>query len=88
MNKADLVEKAAAAAGLTKTETAKALEAINATIVAAVKAGDKVTLVGFGTYSSVSRAARTGRNPQTGAALKISAKKSGKFTPGKDLKDL
>ena len=50
--------------------------------------GDKITLVGFGTFSAVTRAARTGRNPQTGKAIKIAAKTNGKFTPGKSLKDL
>ena len=53
-----------------------------------VKAGDKVTLTGFGTFSAVTRAARTGRNPATGQELHIAAKTSGKFSPGKDLKDL
>lgn len=53
-----------------------------------LKAGDKVNLVGFGTFSAVTRAAHTGRNPQTGAAIKIAAKTNGKFTPGKDMKDL
>ena len=88
MKKADLVAKMAAAAGITKVQAEKALNGFIAETTAAIKAGDKVTLVGFGTFSSVTRKARTGRNPQTGKAIKIAAKTSGKFTPGKALKDL
>ncbi len=88
MKKADLVAKMAVAAGITKVQAEKALNGFIAETTAAIKAGDKVTLVGFGTFSSVTRKARTGRNPQTGKAIKIAAKTSGKFTPGKALKDL
>lgn len=88
MKKADLVAKIAEAAGITKVQAEKALASFITETTAAVKAGDKVTLVGFGTFSSVTRKARTGRNPQTGKAIKIAAKTSGKFTPGKALKDL
>ncbi|OHB33204.1 MAG: DNA-binding protein HU [Desulfuromonadaceae bacterium GWB2_53_15] len=88
MKKADLVAKMAEAAGLTKTQAEKALNGFIVETTAALKAGDKVTLVGFGTFSAVTRKARTGRNPQTGKALKIAAKTSGKFSPGKSLKDL
>ncbi|NVN93623.1 MAG: HU family DNA-binding protein [Desulfuromonadales bacterium] len=56
--------------------------------ITALKAGDKNTLIGFGTFSATTRAARTGRNPQTGKEMKIAAKTNGKFTPGKALKDL
>jgi DNA-binding protein HU-beta len=88
MNKSDLVAKIAEGAALTKVQAEKALNVFIAETTAALKAGDKITLVGFGTFSAVSRAARTGRNPQTGKAIKIAAKTNGKFTPGKALKDL
>lgn len=88
MNKSDLVAKIAESAELTKAQAEKALNSFIAETTAALKAGDKITLVGFGTFSAVTRAARTGRNPQTGKALKIAAKTNGKFTPGKALKDL
>jgi DNA-binding protein HU-beta len=88
MTKVELVAKIAEDAGLTKVDAEKALNSFVAATTAAIKAGDKVTLVGFGTFSAVTRAARTGRNPQTGKAIKIEAKTNGKFTPGKALKDL
>ena len=88
MNKTDLIARIAEGAELTKTQAEKALNSFIAATVTALKAGDKITLVGFGTFSAVTRAARTGRNPQTGKALKIAAKTNGKFTPGKSLKDL
>jgi DNA-binding protein HU-beta len=88
MNKSDLVAKIAAGAELTKVQAEKALNSFIAETTAALKAGDKITLVGFGTFSAVTRAARTGRNPQTGKAIKIAAKTNGKFSPGKSLKDL
>jgi DNA-binding protein HU-beta len=88
MTKVELVAKIAEAAGLTKVQAEKALNGFIAATTAAIKGGDKVTLVGFGTFSAVTRAARTGRNPQTGKAIKIAAKTNGKFTPGKALKDL
>ena len=88
MNKSDLIDKIAAGAGLTKVQAEKAVNSFIAETTAALKAGDKLTLVGFGTFSAVARAARTGRNPQTGKAIKIAAKTNGKFTPGKALKDL
>ena len=88
MNKSDLVAKIAEGAELTKAEAEKALSVFIAETIAALKAGDKITLIGFGTFSAVDRAARTGRNPQTGQAIKIAAKTNGKFTPGKALKDL
>ncbi len=88
MTKAELVAQIAEDAGLTKVQAEKALNSFIESITAALKAGDKVSLIGFGTFSSITRAARTGRNPQTGAAIKIPAKTSGKFSPGKELKDL
>ena len=88
MTKTELAAKIAAGAELTKVQAEKALNCFIAETIAAIKAGDKITLVGFGTFSAVTRAARTGRNPQTGKALKIAAKTNGKFTPAKALKDL
>ena len=88
MNKTELVAKIAEGAELTKAQAEKAVNSFIAETIAALKAGDKITLVGFGTFSAVTRAARTGRNPQTGKALKIAEKTNGKFTPGKALKDL
>jgi len=88
MNKSDLVAKIAEGAELTKAQAEKALSVFIAETIAALKAGDKITLIGFGTFSAVDRAARIGRNPQTGKAIKIAAKTNGKFTPGKALKDL
>lgn len=88
MTKAELVAKIAADAELTKVQAQKALNSFIAATTTALKAGDKVTLVGFGTFSAVNRAARIGRNPQTGKEIKIAAKTNGKFAPGKALKDL
>lgn len=88
MTKAELVEKIAEAAELKKAQAEKALNSFIAVTTAAIKAGEKVTLVGFGTFSAVTRAARIGRNPQTGKELKIAAKTNAKFSPGKALKDL
>lgn len=88
MNKTELVAKIAEGAELTKVQAEKALNSFIAATTAALKAGDKITLVGFGTFSAVTRAARTGRNPQTGKPMKIASKTNGKFSPGKALKDL
>ena len=88
MNKSELVAKIAEGAELTKVQAEKALNCFIAATTAALKAGDKIALVGFGTFSAVTRAARTGRNPQTGKPLKIAEKTNGKFSPGKALKDL
>lgn len=88
MTKAELVSKIAVAADITKAAAEKALGSFVDAVTEAVKAGDKVTLVGFGTFSSVTRAARTGRNPQTGKSIKIAERTNGKFSPGKNLKNL
>lgn len=88
MNKADLVAKIAEEAGLTKAAAEKALASFTGAVEGALKVGDKVTLIGFGTFSAVTRKARTGRNPQTGKPIKIAAKTSGKFSPGAALKDI
>ena len=87
MNKSDLVSAVATAAGLTKSDADKAVESVFNAITAALKAGDDVRLVGFGSFSVTNRAAKTGRNPRTGAEIKISASKAPKFSAGKSLKD-
>lgn len=85
MNKAELVAKLAEDAGITKTQANDVLNSFVEAITKTLKSGDKVTLVGFGTFSVSKRAARTGRNPQTGAAIKIKAKKVARFKAGKEL---
>ena len=86
MNKEELITEVAKTT-CTKAEAGKALNAVIEAIKKALKKGDKVTLIGFGTFSVTKRAARTGRNPQTGKPIKIAAKKVPKFTAGKALKD-
>ncbi|TDQ44727.1 HU family DNA-binding protein [Tepidicella xavieri] len=87
MNKAELVEHIASSADLSKAAAARALEATIQAISTTLKKGGTVSLVGFGSFSVAKRAARTGRNPRTGAAIKIKAAKIPKFRPGKALKD-
>ncbi len=87
MNKADLVSKVAELANLTKADSDKAVDATFAAITAALKAGDDVRVVGFGSFSVSARAAREGRNPSTGATIAIPAGKAPKFSAGKGLKD-
>jgi DNA-binding protein HU-beta len=86
LNKGDLVEKIAKESCITKSKAEAAFNSLIGGIVASLKKGQKVTLVGFGTFSVAKRKARTGRNPQTGAPIKIAAHKVPKFTPGSDLK--
>jgi len=86
MNKSELIEAVAKSAELTKADAERALNATIETVVKAVAEGDSVTLVGFGTFKSVKRAARTGRNPATGAVLNIAASTSPKFTAGATFK--
>ncbi len=86
MNKADIVDKISAEADITKSQAETAFSSIIETISNALKTEGKVTLVGFGSFAVTERAARTGRNPQTGAALDIPAASAVKFTPGKELK--
>ena len=86
MNKSDLIEALAARTKLSKAATGDALDALIDIITSAVAKGDDVALVGFGTFKSAKRAARTGRNPQTGAALKIAAATVPKFTAGATFK--
>lgn len=87
MTKAELIEKIAGGAGLSKAQASRALEATLDAIKAALKKGQKVTLVGFGTFSVSKRKARKGRNPQTGEEIKIPAMKVPRFTAGKAFKD-
>ncbi len=87
MNKTELVSAVAAKAGLSKKDAEAAVNATVAAITDALKANDKVALVGFGTFEVRARAARMGKNPQTGAAIKIAASKVPAFKAGKALKD-
>ncbi|MDP3636784.1 MAG: HU family DNA-binding protein [Azonexus sp.] len=86
MNKSELVEVAAKEAGVTKAAADKVLSAIVGAVVQTVAKGESVTLVGFGTFKSAQRAARTGKNPKTGATLKILATTVPKFTAGTAFK--
>lgn len=87
MNKSELIDRIAEAATLTKADAGRALDATVGAVTAALKSGDAVTLVGFGTFAVKERAARTGRNPQTGKEIQISASKTPSFKAGKSLKD-
>jgi DNA-binding protein HU-beta len=87
MNKQDLSAAVADSTSLTKADSTKAVDAIFDVITQALKRGDDVRLAGFGTFRVAKRAARTGRNPQTGAAINIPASKQPKFSAGKGLKD-
>ena len=87
MNKAELIQAIAEKSGLTKKDAEVALAAVLDSVKDALKAGDKVSLVGFGTFSVKERAARMGKNPQTGAAIEIAACKGPAFAAGKALKD-
>jgi len=87
VTKVELINAMAEKAGLSKADAEKALKAFTDAITEALKAGDKVALVGFGTFSVGERAARTGQNPQTGEKITIKASKAPKFKAGKMLKD-
>lgn len=87
MNKSELIEKVAASADIPKAVAGRALDAVVESITEALKEGDSVVLVGFGTFAVKERAARTGRNPQTGAEIQIAAAKVPGFKAGKALKD-
>ena len=87
MNKSELVAAIAEKAELSKKDAEKAVKAFTDTVAEQLKAGEKIQLVGFGTFEVAERAARTGKNPQTGAAIKIPASKAPKFKAGKALKD-
>lgn len=86
LNKGDLLGKIANEARLTKSQSEAAFNSLVRAITSALKKGQKVTIVGFGTFSVAKRKARAGRNPQTGAVIKIAARKVPKFTPGSGLK--
>jgi DNA-binding protein HU-beta len=86
MNKSDLIDKVAAASKITKVQAATAIDSMIIGVTGALKKGDRVTLVGFGTFSVSQRKARNGRNPQTGAVIKIAARKVARFLPGLELK--
>ncbi len=87
MNKSQLIDSMASKSGLTKADSKKALEAFIDSTSDALKAGDKLSLVGFGSFTVNQRNARTGRNPQTGKEIQIKAKKVVKFKPGSELAD-
>jgi DNA-binding protein HU-beta len=87
MNKTELVNAVAEKAGLTKKDAAKAVDAVLGAVTETLSKGDKVQLVGFGNFEVRERAARTGRNPQTGKEIKIPATKVPAFKPGKALKE-
>jgi len=87
MNKAELITKIADDAGISKAAAERALASFIEGVTMALKKGKKVSLVGFGTFSVSERAARTGRNPRTGATIKIASSRIPKFKPGKGLKD-
>jgi nucleoid DNA-binding protein len=86
LNKGDLVGKIANDTGITKSQAEAAFNSLVGAVTSALKKGQKVTIVGFGSWSVAKRKARAGRNPQTGAVIKIAARKVPKFTPGSDLK--
>ncbi len=87
MNKSELIDAIAADAGLSKADAGKSLDATLGAVTGALKNGDTVSLVGFGTFQVKGRAARTGRNPQTGATIQIAAAQVPGFKAGKALKD-
>lgn len=87
MNKAELIDAMASNAGISKADAKRALDAFVDTTAGALKKGDRISLVGFGSFSVSKRAARTGRNPQTGKEIKIAAKNVVRFKAGSDLQD-
>jgi DNA-binding protein HU-beta len=87
MNKAELIDKISADAGITKAQANEAIDSFTSAVIATLKKGDRVSLVGFGTFSVSARAARNGRNPQTGATIKIKASKVPKFKAGKGFSE-
>ena len=87
MNKAELVEEVSSKVGITKKDAGKVVDAVTETITNTLKKGEKVTLVGFGTFQLIERKARKGINPQTRKTIQIPAKKVPKFRPGKGLRE-
>ena len=86
MNKADLVDRIAGACSISKAQATTAIDTTVDSVTTALRKGDRVALIGFGTFSVSQRKARNGRNPQTGATIKIAARRVAKFTPGNELK--
>ncbi len=87
MNKSQLIEAIANATELSKAKSGEAVDAFITTVTQALKSGDTVSLIGFGTFATAKRAARIGRNPKTGKEIKIAATTTPKFRPGKSLKE-
>ena len=87
MNKAELIERVARDTGLTKADSLRAIDALLDNVTKSLRKGEKVTLVGFGSFQTARRRARNCRNPQTGTPIKIAARRVPKFIPGKELKD-
>lgn len=87
MNKAEFVAKLAEKTGFTKVDSEKAVNAFLETVTETLKSGDKIVFTGFGSFEVTERAAKEGRNPQTGETIQIKASKAPKFKPGKSLKD-
>jgi DNA-binding protein HU-beta len=87
MNKAELIARISRDTGLTKADATRVVDALLDNVTKALKKGERVTLVGFGTFGVSRRKARTGRNPQTGAPIRIAARRVPKFTAGKELKE-
>jgi DNA-binding protein HU-beta len=87
VNKTDLIESIAQQADISKAAAGRALDAVVASVKTTLKKGGTVTITGFGTFAAAKRAARAGRNPRTGAAIKIKSARVAKFKPGKALKD-
>ena len=87
MNKAELIERVARDTSLTKADSLRAIDALLDNVTKSLRRGEKVTLVGFGSFQTARRRARNGRNPQTGTPIKIAARRVPKFIPGKELKD-
>jgi DNA-binding protein HU-beta len=85
MNKAELIDKISKDCDITKAQANSVIDSFTDTVITTLKKGDRVTLVGFGTFSVSDRAARNGRNPQTGAVIKIKARKVPKFKAGKEF---
>jgi len=86
MNKADLIDRVAAGTKISKSQAATAIDTLVESVTGALRKGDRVALIGFGTFSVSQRKARNGRNPQTGTVIKIAARKVAKFTPGAELR--
>ena len=87
MNKAELIERVARDTGLTKADSLRAIDALLDNVTKSLRKGEKVTLVGFGSFQTARRRARNGRNPQTGTPIKIAARRVPKFIPGKELRE-